>query len=216
MTTPAVLLEWSPATPRRVSLRGRGRRRFALIALLFVATIVSVPAAALGSVWYFSQIDDRTPTDAIVVLGAAQYQGVPSPVLANRLSHTEELVRAGVASQVITVGGFRTGDVTSEAQVSKEEMIAEGLRSRQIIAIPFGQDTKESLEAVATVAGEQGIHSVTLVSDPAHMARSRALAKQVGLDAHVSPTEGGPGSALTTQYLLRETAGLLMVWFNRL
>lgn len=216
MTTPAVLLEWSPARPSRGSLRRRGRRRLIAIATVFVLTILSLPTIALGNVLYYANRDDRTPTDAVVVLGAAQYNGVPSRVLANRLSHAEELVKQGVSGQVVTVGGFRTGDITSEAQVSKEQLVEAGLPSAQVIAIPFGQDTRESLRVVATVAAEQEIHSVTIVSDPAHMARSRALAEQAGLAPRVSPTRHGPGSALTAQYLLRETVGLVTVWFDGL
>ena len=79
-------------------------------------------------------MDDRTPTDAIVVLGAAQYQGAPSPVLANRLAHAHELFDDGVADTVITVGGFQPGDITSEAQAGKEELVAEGLRREDVIA----------------------------------------------------------------------------------
>lgn len=216
MTAPAVLLEWSPSAPTRISRRQRARRRLAAVVTLFTVAVVAYPLAAFLSVLRWANVDDRTPTDAVVVLGAAQYQGVPSPVLANRLSHARELVSQGVTDTIITVGGFRNGDVTSEAIVGKEELVAEGLRRRQVIAIPFGSDTEESLEAVATIAGEQGLCSVTLVSDPAHLARSRALAIQAGLNPRVSPTHTGAGSKLTADYVLRETVGLMMVWYNSL
>lgn len=216
MTAPAVLLEWSPTAPSRVSRRRRTRRRLATLVLLFVIGVLCVPAAALASVYRWSSVDDRTPTDAVVVLGAAQYQGVPSPVLANRLNHARELIDAGVSQSIITVGGFQNGDITTEATVGKEELVAEGLRRRQVIAIPFGSNTEESLEAVATVAAEQGVKSVTLVSDPAHMARSRRLAIEMGLEPHVSATENGAGTQLTSQYVMREALGLMLVWFKAL
>lgn len=216
MTTPAVLLEWSPARPSRGSLRRRGRRRLGAITALFVLAIASLPTVALANVLYYANQDDRAGSDAVVVLGAAQYNGTPSPVLANRVLHAEDLVKQGVAHQVVTVGGFRTGDITSEAQVSKERLVAAGLPSAEVVAIPFGQDTRESVEAVATVAAEQGIQTVTIVSDPAHMARSRALARQAGLTVRVSPTQHGAGTALTARYLLRESIGLLTVWFDGL
>ncbi len=215
MTAPAVLLlEWSPGRPDR-SRRTRARRRFATLVMVVAAVTVAIPAGAIADVLRWSGVDDRTPTDAIVVLGAAQYQGAPSPVLANRLAHAHELVDAGVSSRVITVGGFQLGDVTSEAQTGKEELVADGLRRAQVTALPFGDNTAESMKAVATIARSEGLDSVTLVTDPAHAARTHALAAQYGLDAHVSATTEGPGTTVTSEYLLRESAGLITVWFDR-
>ncbi len=185
-----------------------------LLASLAVVTF-AVPAGAAANVVRWSNADDRTPTDAIVVLGAAQYQGAPSPVLANRLAHAHELVRAGVSDVVITVGGFQPGDVTSEAQTGKEELVAEGLRRRQVIALPYGEDTAESMDAVAAITGSEGMRSITIVTDPAHAARAKALAEHHDLDTHVSATQSGPGTAMTTEYLVRESAGLITVWLDR-
>ena len=215
MTAPAVLLvEWSPGRPHR-SRRRQARRRFVALVVALSAVTVAVPAAAVADILRWSGADDRTPTDAIVVLGAAQYQGAPSPVLANRLAHAHELVEAGVSDRVITVGGFQPGDVTSEAQTGKEELVADGMRRAQVIALPFGENTDESLKAVAAIVRSEGLGSVTLVTDPAHSARAHALAEEYGLEAHVSATEEGPGTTVTSEYLLRESAGLLTVWFSR-
>jgi uncharacterized SAM-binding protein YcdF (DUF218 family) len=195
--------------------RRRARRRFAAVIVTLTITCAALPTAAVIDVVRRSGEDDRTPTDAIVVLGAAQYQGAPSPVLANRLAHAHALVEAGVADTIITVGGFQPGDISSEAQVGKEELVAEGLRRRQVIALPIGRDTEESLRAVATIAAAQGVDSITLVSDPAHVARARALAEAMGLNPRVSPTEEGPGTQLTASYVLRESAGLISVWLDQ-
>lgn len=213
MTAPALLLERSPSRPP--SRRRRVRRRFAALVAVVAALAVSLPGAAVTEVARWAGADDRTPTDAIVVLGAAQYQGTPSPVLANRLAHAVDLVDAGVSDTVITVGGFQLGDIMSEAQAGKEELVAEGLRRRQVIAIPFGANTEESMQAVAAIAESQGLESITVVTDPAHAARSRALATRFGLEARVSTTQDGPGTALTTEYVLRESAGLVTVWLDR-
>ena len=159
MSAPAVLLEWSPSRPAR-SRRRMARRRFALLMIVLATLIVALPATAVADVYRWAGTDDRARSDAIVVLGAAQYQGAPSPVLANRLAHAHELVEAGVSSTVITVGGFRDGDVTSEAQAGKEELVADGLLRKQVIAIPFGANTEESMEAVAAIAESQGIGSI--------------------------------------------------------
>lgn len=214
MTASAVLLEWSPSRPQR-SRRVRARRRFVALVAVVAVVAIAIPASAFAEVIRWSGVDDRTPTDAIVVLGAAQYQGAPSPVLANRLAHAHELVDAGVSDRVITVGGFQPGDITSEAQTGKEELVADGMRRRQVIALPYGENTLSSLEAVAAIARAEGMKTVTLVTDPAHSARTRALAADLGLEAHVSATNEGPGSALTSEYLIRESAGLLTVWLDR-
>lgn len=213
MTASSVLLEWSPGAPDR-SRRRRARRRFATLLAVLAVVVAAVPAGAVTSVVRWAGVDDRTPTDAIVVLGAAQYQGAPSPVLANRLAHARELVEAGVSDRIITVGGFRPGDITSEAQTGKEELVAEGLRSAQVTALPYGANTAQSLEAVSTVIRSEGLTSVTIVTDPAHSARAHALAEQYGLEAHSSATDEGPGSALTSEYLIRESAGLITVWLD--
>ena len=136
-------------------------------------------------------------------------------MLANRLAHAHELVDAGVSDTIITVGGFRPGDVTSEAQAGKEELVADGLLRKQVIAIPFGANTAASMDAVASIAASQGIDSITIVTDPAHSARAHALATELGLDAHVSATQDGPGTAITSEYLIRESAGLIGVWLDR-
>jgi uncharacterized SAM-binding protein YcdF (DUF218 family) len=174
MTAPAVLLlEWSPGRPDR-SRRTRARRRFVALVMAVAAVSIAVPAGAVVDVLRWAGVDDRTPTDAIVVLGAAQYQGAPSPVLANRLAHAHDLVDAGVSDRVITVGGFQPGDVTSEAQAGKEELVADGMRRAQVIALPFGENTDESMKAVAAIVKSEGLGSVTLVTDPAHSARAPA------------------------------------------
>ena len=215
MTAPAVLLvEWSPGRPHR-SRRRRAHRRFVALVVALAVVTVAMPAWAVTDVLRWAGADDRTPTDAIVVLGAAQYQGAPSPVLANRLAHALELVEAGVSDRVITVGGFQPGDITSEAQTGKEELVADGMRRAQVIALPFGENTDESLKAVAAIVRSEGLGSVTLVTDPAHSARARALAEKYGLDVHVSATRDGPGTTVTSGYLLRESAGLITVWFSR-
>jgi uncharacterized SAM-binding protein YcdF (DUF218 family) len=213
MSAPAVLLEWSPSRPS-ISRRSKARRRFAVVLTTFLIGSLGLPVSAMADVFRWAGTDDRAPTDAIVVLGTAQFQGAPSPVFANRLAHAQELVRAGISQTIITVGGFQPGDMTSEAQVGKEELVAEGMRRRQVIALPFGKDTEGSLEAVAAIAESQDLRSVTLVTDPAHAARTRTLAVKLGLEAHVSPTDNGPGTAITSEYLLRESAGLISLWLE--
>ena len=191
-----------------------GRFVVRLVSSLISLILLAVVAAA-GYVIYESRQQDDSPTQAIVVLGAAQFDGEPSPVLANRLDHALELATAEVAPLVLTVGGKRPGDRFTEASAGRNYLIDSGLLPDQVIAIPTGSDTFSSLEAVANYALKHDLHSLTIVSDPAHVARVKAIAERLGLYANVSPTASGPGSEVTPDYLVREVGGLLQFWLVR-
>lgn len=168
--------------------------------------------ATTGFVYFNANQDERTKTDVIVVLGAAQFNGEPSPVFANRLDHALELILLDVAPVIVTVGGKQPGDRFTEASAGRNYLIDSGLNPNQIIAIPTGSDTLESLTAVSVLLNKKKWHNVTLVSDPAHMARTQAIATHFGFAAFTSPTSGGPGSEMDLDYLVRETGGLLHFW----
>jgi uncharacterized SAM-binding protein YcdF (DUF218 family) len=192
---------------------GRPRRRRRRAALLTVAAALAVlatpPLVAAAEVVLTANEDARTPTDAIVVLGAARYWGDPSPVLQARLEHAAELHAAGVAPVIITVGAGRDGDRTTEADAGRDWLIAHGVPADDVLSVPRGGDTVGSLRSVAAVVSDLGWDSVTVVSDPAHAARAAAVADATGMAATVSPTRSGPGSGLTAEYVARETAALL-------
>ena len=183
----------------------------AVLALLALLALV-LPALAAAQVVLASRQDDRTPTDAIVVLGAAQFNGRPSPVLEARLAHAAELHAEDVAPEVVTVGGNQPGDRTTEAEVGADWLTGEGVPRGDVTAVPVGHDTLSSLTAVAEVMARRGWTSATIVTDPAHEARSLAMARALGIDAHGSPTTSGSGSSLTLDYVVRETSGLLYFW----
>lgn len=166
-----------------------------------------------GVLWRGYQVaaeDDRTPVAAIVVLGAAQYNGRPSPVLQARLDHAAALYRAGVAPHVVTLGGNRSGDRTTEGAAGAA-YLADALGEAAVTAVPEGTDTLTSLEAAAVQLRARGWTRVVLVTDPAHAYRSQRMAQDLGLDAGVSSATSGPAVADDVQfrYHLREAAGLL-------
>ena len=165
-----------------------------------------------GFVYFNAKQDERNKSDVIVVLGAAQFNGEPSPVFANRLDHALELILLDVAPVIVTVGGKQPGDRFTEASAGRNYLIDSGLTAKQVIAIPTGSDTLESLTAISILMKKKEWNSVTLVSDPAHMARTQAIATHFGFAAFTSPTSGGPGTDLTLDYLVRETGGLLHFW----
>ena len=158
--------------------------------------------------------DDRAAVDAIVVLGAAQYNGRPSPVLQARLDHARLLYEAGVAPRIVTIGGNKIGDRTTEgaagaAYLSEQLGLAD--TNDVLTAVPTGNDTLTSLRAAASVLEARGWTRVVLVTDPAHAYRAQRIAEDLGLDAGVSSATEGPAVAADVQwrYHLRETAGLL-------
>jgi uncharacterized SAM-binding protein YcdF (DUF218 family) len=138
--------------------------------------------------------DDARPADAIVVLGAAQYDGRPSPQLAGRLDHVVELWEQGLAPLVVVTGGNQPGDRFTEAEASRRYLVERGVPESAIIGEGAGASTYESLDAVADLLEARGAGEVVLVTDPYHALRTRLTAEEVGLTARVSPTPDGPDS----------------------
>lgn len=176
-----------------------------------VMGVLVVGLTAFG-VWTVARQDDRRPVDAIIVLGAAQYDGDPSSIFAARLRQARELYAEGLAPRIVTTGGRQPGDEYTEAEAGKNFLVERGVPADAITAVAEGSDTLGSLQAVAARARQDGWRSALLVSDPWHSLRARTMARDVGLDAWVSPTRSGPAvQTRETQlrYIVRETGGLL-------
>jgi uncharacterized SAM-binding protein YcdF (DUF218 family) len=139
--------------------------------------------------------DEQRPADAIVVLGAAQYNGRPSPVLEARLSHAVELYAAGVAPLLIVTGGKAIGDRTTEASAARAWAEDHGVPSSAILAEDRGRTTLESLEAVAALLRARHLTSAVFVSDRSHMLRVLRIATDQGVTAWGSPTRTSPVDA---------------------
>lgn len=182
-----------------------------IVMAVVVATLVSV-FIPIARIEWSGLRQDNARTDAIVIFGAAQFDGTPSPVLQNRLDHALALFEAGVAPRLVTVGGSRPGDRFTEATAGRNYLHMRGVEWRRIKAVKSGEDTLSSAEAVAQWAAAEGIRSFTVVSDRAHVARASTMLKAFGFDVHASAPQSGPGSALTWQYIARESAGLLRFW----
>ncbi len=179
-------------------------RHIAGLALLAIGLLYT---AALVTVLVTSQRDEREVADAIVVLGAAQYNGRPSPVLRARLNHALRLYRDGLAPRIIVTGGVGRGDTTSEAHVSQRWLLSRQVPDSAIVVQPQGRSTAASMDAVATWLHERGYERVLLVSDPFHMFRLRLEARRTALKAYTSPTESSPISdnpVLELRYLFAE------------
>ena len=140
-------------------------------------------------------VDERRPADAIVVLGAAQYNGRPSPIFEARISHAVDLYRAGVAPLLIVTGGKASGDRTTEAAAARAWAEANGVPATAILAEDRGRTTLESLEAVAVILRQQKLSSAVFVSDRTHMLRVLRIATDEGIEAWGSPTQTSPVDA---------------------
>ncbi len=136
--------------------------------------------------------DQRQATDAIVVLGAAQYDGRPSPVLESRLDHALVLYQQGLAPIIVLTGGVGTGDTTSEALVGKRYLESHNIPAADLKVLPEGRSTLSSMEALNHWRAREGLETVTLVSDPFHMARLRLEANRLDMVAYTSPTRTSP------------------------
>ena len=192
-----------PARPGAVALSivasvprtPRGLLTAASTVLVFLALLL--PIGAVCQIVLTSQLDDRSPTQAIVVLDPARYWGDPVPVMNARLAHAAQLYAAGTAPVIVVTGPARS------AKFAREQLIASGVPSADVVAFTTGADTVGALQVVATIMRDLNWESATLVTDP------QATAAGFGIAAHLSPTEAGPGTALTSEYVGRETAALL-------
>jgi uncharacterized SAM-binding protein YcdF (DUF218 family) len=172
---------------------GRRRRTPVGIAVRVVVVLAAVAVTYYGvtlfQVWSTGRHDEARPVDAIVVLGAAQYDGRPSPQLAARLDHVLALWPRGLAPIVVVTGGKQPADRFTEAEASARYLVDHGVPEDALVFENTGRSTFESLEGVADVLHARGLRSVLLVTDPFHALRSRLTAEELGLEAYVSPTD---------------------------
>jgi vancomycin permeability regulator SanA len=173
---------------------------------------VLVVAATAVRVWQVARQDNRPHSDAIVVLGASQYNGTPSEVFMFRLQHALDLYKAGVAPRVVTVGGNRKGDLYTEAGSGAKWLQERGVPASALFPVQKGSDTLQSMKAASVVFRQHGWHSAVLVTDPWHELRSQKMAEDQGIKAATSPTHSGPAvrtRSTEVRYIARETAGYL-------
>lgn len=169
------------------------RPRSYLRTTLATATVVLIGwAVSMAMVSRVGRRDEARKADAIVVLGAAQYVGRPSPVLRARVDHAVSLWKRGLAPILILTGGTGVGDTTSEAAVARKYAMSRGVPDRAIVMEIKGRTTSESMRAVARIMDDREQKSVILVSDPFHMLRLSILARRFGLEPYTSPTRTSP------------------------
>jgi uncharacterized SAM-binding protein YcdF (DUF218 family) len=177
--------------PRALSARAVGVD-LGLLAVIGVITVASFVGYAVVRIWDEGSRSDDRPAGAIVVMGAAQYDGQPSPVFRARLDHAIDLWEAGRAPLLVMTGGKKEGDRTTEAAAARAYAEAHGVPSEAILVEAEGKTTEESIDRVSTLLTERGIDDAVFVSDPTHMLRVLRMATDRGIGAVPSPTRTSP------------------------
>lgn len=193
---------------------GRGMARslaLALTSLVVLVALICVLIALQG------RRDETQPAGAAVVLGAAQWNGSPSPVLQARLDHALDLYRRGTVGKIILTGGVGQGDSVSEAAAGRDYLVQHGVATTTLLLEQQGTTTWESMQNAARLARANGINSVLLVSDAYHMLRALKMAHDLRLNAYASPIRPASGieSLDEAMHVLREAGAYLLYVFAR-
>jgi uncharacterized SAM-binding protein YcdF (DUF218 family) len=193
---------------------GRRRMLFRAIVLL-VALFLGYVGVTFVQVWVASRHDGAQAADAVVVLGAAQYDGRPSPVLEGRLDHALELYENELVGKIVVTGGKQEGDRFSEAYAGSTYLRGKGVPDDDLLLEVQGRNTWESLAAATRILKDEGMDTAVLVTDGYHALRVAAIADELGIEASVSPSRRGG----TIRQLTEETGAVAIgriVGFRRL
>jgi uncharacterized SAM-binding protein YcdF (DUF218 family) len=169
-----------PALWRRTPVR----IAMAAFLVLILALLVWIP----GSIWFFAMRDETRPADAAIVLGAAVWTNRPSPVFHERISHGIALHQNGTVKALLFTGGLAPGDDIAESEAARNIAIIHGVEPSHILTETSSTTTWENLYYARRLLDKAGMKTVLIVSDPMHMKRAVTMARDLGLDAHASPT----------------------------
>lgn len=185
---------------------------FALIAVL------TLGISLFGAIYYAARNDQSQPVDAIIVMGAAQYNGEASPVLSARLDEALQAYEEGLASVILVTGGGQEGDWTTEGDVSREYLMARGVPDDAILVENTGRNTWRSLQGAARLLLDRDLNRVLIVSDGFHLFRSKMMAQELGLEAYGRPADESPirpNSQRELEFMIREWAGVVFHQIER-
>tara|TARA_B110000503_G_C7097614_1_gene392333 strand:+ start:655 stop:1284 length:630 start_codon:yes stop_codon:yes gene_type:complete len=180
------------------------------IATLLLVIIV-LPLYVGGRVWYTANHTEPVKSDAIIVLGAAQYDGVPSAILEARLLEAKSIFEAELAPRILTVGSRAPGDRTTEAASGFYWLVDHGVGKKYVDSIPYGRDTLASTKSYVSVMKKLNLKSAIIVTDQYHCLRAITMASDLGILATCAPSRTGPASTSSSslRYLVRETGAYL-------
>lgn len=198
--------------PRAAKVRRHPLAWIRPLLLTVVLAVAMIPLLIAGAVIWQARTDETRPVDAIVVLGAAQYNGRPSNVLSARLDHALDLYERGFAPTIVLTGGKAEGDVYTEAETGNMYLQERGVPGSAILMESEGRDTWTSMQGVADVLRGTDIQRILLVSDGFHLLRSELMARELGLEPYSSAASDSPirpWSGAELAYVVRETGGIL-------
>ncbi len=178
------------------------------LALAGLGCVLALWLTSIAAIWVAGRRPAQRTADAIVVLGAAQYNGRPSPVLKARLDHALDLFRRRYADRLIVTGGVGQGDTLSEGEVARRYAIEQGVPDSVILVEREGETSAASVEAAAALMREAGLVSALIVSDSYHMLRLELLARRAGIRPYRAPAPAAPNerdAATFRRYILRES-----------
>jgi uncharacterized SAM-binding protein YcdF (DUF218 family) len=187
--------------------------------LLRTGLLLILPISFLGYLFYVanqierqSTRDEARPADVIVVLGAAEYRGHPSPVLESRLNHALELYTKGMARYLLTTGGAGGDTRFTEGEVGRSYLVGKGIPSEAILVEPEGETTAQSLDAAAEIMHSMGLHSCIVVSDGYHIYRVKRLLQVQGIQVYGSPRVSKPSKLMARRWMYVRQALGFMLW----
>jgi uncharacterized SAM-binding protein YcdF (DUF218 family) len=210
----------APSTRRWHRPLGSEVRRWALVLAVWVplATVLLL-GSLVGAIYWQARSDQSRPVEAIVVLGAAQYDGRPTPVLRSRLDEALAAYRAGLAPLIVVTGGRQEGDRFTEAEASRDYLVDRGVPERAILLENEGRTSWQSMQGAGRLLTERGVKRILLVSDGFHLLRLKLMARRLGFTAFGDPATASPihrDSGLEFEYVVREAGGVIdFLWHHR-
>ena len=174
-----------------------------LMILIFIAII-----SLIAKIYSQANIDEARIADAIVVLGASQWNGKPSPVFKARLDHALDLYNKNLSQNIILTGGVGENEILSEAQVGKNYLVNKGINEKNIFTENIGLTSWQSLNEVVKILDSLDLNSIILTSDGFHIMRLKKMAKDLKIEAYSSPAPNSPiakNKFIELKYILRET-----------
>lgn len=182
------------------------KRRFLKFSFVLLICIGIIFIIFIFKIYSFSDVNEKKISDAIIVMGASQWNGRPSPVFKKRLDHALSLYQDRVSAKFILTGGVGTNEKVSESQVGKNYLIENGVGQDSIFIEEIGKTSLQSLSVATKIIKEKNLHSVTLVSDGFHMMRLNKMAKSLNINAHFSAVSNDSINKFSEfKYVLRES-----------
>jgi uncharacterized SAM-binding protein YcdF (DUF218 family) len=182
-----------------------------LIGLLLIV-LIAFPLWCTTRIWWTGTHPKPVQSDAILVLGAAQFDGRPSAVLDARLRMALSIYHEKLATRIVTVGAGAAGDRTTEAATSKAWLVSNGVPDASVTALPQGRDTLQSILAAQKFLQRSGLKRIIIVTDAWHCLRAETMARDHGFTTTCAPATTGPArpsAAGSVRYLIRETGAYL-------